>query len=199
MDIKPIKTEADYEAALAELDALFDAEPDTPAGDRFEVLAILVETYEEKHHKISLPDPIEAIEYHMERLGLSRKDLEPYIGQRGRVSEILGRKRALTLEMIRNLEKGLGIPAEILVQEYEINPSAMEYKVNDVAFLLRGANAGGPAERQMILDDQTLEATSMIFPVVAGKDAKDRSEAIPVPDWPTSRFAIVTGQQLGPK
>ena len=118
MDIKPIKTEADYQAALEEIEKLFDAAPDTPEGDRLEVLVTLVEAYEEKHYSIPKPDPIEAIFYHMESRGLTRRDLQPYIGSRARVSEVLNRKRPLTMEMIRNLHKGLGIPAEVLIQPY---------------------------------------------------------------------------------
>ena len=120
MDIQPIKSDADYEAALEEIERLFDAEPDTPEGDRLEVLVALVEAYEAKHYDIPPPDPIEAIKYHMESRGLSRRDLEPYIGSRARVSEILNRRRPLSLRMIRNLEAGLGIPAEILIQPYEL-------------------------------------------------------------------------------
>jgi HTH-type transcriptional regulator / antitoxin HigA len=120
MDIKPIHTEGDYLAALEEIHALFEAEPGTPEGNKLEVLVTLVEAYEEKHYRIPSPDPIEAIEYHMERLGLIRKDLEPYIGNRARVSEILNRKRPLSLRMIRNLSKGLGISTEILAQEYPV-------------------------------------------------------------------------------
>ncbi len=122
MDIKPIKTDREYQAALKEIDRLFDAAVDTPDGDRLEVLVALVEAYERQHYPISLPDPIEAIEYYMESRGLSRQDLEPYIGSRPRVSEILNRRRPLTLKMIRNLEAGLGIPAEILVQPYDVEP-----------------------------------------------------------------------------
>ena len=88
MDIKPIRTEADYDDMLRKIEALFEAEPETPEGDELEVLVTLVEAYEEKHYEIPPPDPIDAIEYHMERLGLSRRDLEPYIGSRARVSEI---------------------------------------------------------------------------------------------------------------
>ena len=120
MDIKPIKTNEDYQSALEEIDRFFDASPDTPEGDRLEVLVTLVEAYESKRYPTSLPDPIEAIEYHLESRGLSRRDLEPYIGSRARVSEILNRRRPLTLRMIRNLEEGLGIPAEILVQRYDL-------------------------------------------------------------------------------
>jgi HTH-type transcriptional regulator/antitoxin HigA len=118
MEIKPIKNEADYQAALEEIERLFDAAPDTPDGDRLEVLTTLVEAYEEKHYNIPMPDPIEAILYHMESRGLSRRDLESYIGSRARVSEVLNRKRPLTMEMIRNLHIGLGMPAEVLIQPY---------------------------------------------------------------------------------
>jgi len=124
MDIKLIKTEADYQAALEEIERLFDAEPDTPESDRLEILTTLVEAYEEKHYPIPLPDPIEAIEYYMESRGLSRRDLEPYIGNRGRVSEILNRKRPLSIEMIRRLYAELGISAEVLIQPYEYGRAA---------------------------------------------------------------------------
>ncbi len=119
MDIRPIKTEADYQAALEEIERLFDAAPDTPEGDCLEVLTTLVEAYEDKHYAIPLPDPIEAIRYYMESRGLSRRDLEPYVGSRSRVSEILNRKRPLSIGMIRRLHAGLGIPAEVLIQPYE--------------------------------------------------------------------------------
>jgi HTH-type transcriptional regulator/antitoxin HigA len=124
MEIRPIKSEAEYEAALVEIERLLDARPDTPEGDRLEVLVILVENYEEKHYPIPLPDPIEAIRYHMESRGLTRRDLEPYIGSRARVSEILNRKRPLTMEMIRNLHEGLGISADILIKPYDLEKNA---------------------------------------------------------------------------
>lgn len=124
MEIKPIRTEVDYETALQEIERLFDAEPGTPEGDRLEVLSTLVEAYEEQHYHIPAPDPIEAIRYYMESRGLSRKDLEPYVGSRARVSEILNKKRPLSLPMIRNLHKGLGIPAEVLIQSYEFKQVA---------------------------------------------------------------------------
>ncbi len=118
MEIKPVKNDADYQAALEEIEDLFAAAPDTPEGDRLEVLTTLVEAYEEKHYSIPLPDPIEAILYHMESRGLTRRDLDLYIGSRARVSEVLNRKRPLTMGMIRNLHKGLGIAAEVLIQPY---------------------------------------------------------------------------------
>lgn len=120
MDIRPIKTEEDYEAALGEIDRLWGAEFGSPDGDKLDVLATLVESYEEKHYPIEAPDPIEAILHQLESRGLTRQDLEPFIGTRGRVSEILNRKRPLSLEMIRNLQKGLDISADILVQPYEL-------------------------------------------------------------------------------
>lgn len=116
MDIKPIRTEADYDAALKEVERLWGAEPGTPDGDRFEVLFTLVESYEDQQYPILTPDPIEAIQYYMDSRGLDRRDLERYIGPSGRVSEVLSRKRPLTLAMIRKLNAGLGIPAEVLIQ-----------------------------------------------------------------------------------
>jgi len=124
MEIKPIKTETDYETTIGEIERLLDAKPGSAEADRLDVLTTLVEAYEEKHYAIPLPDPIEAILYFMESRGLSRHDLEPFIGSRARVSEILNRKRQLTMEMIRNLHKGLGISAEVLIQPYEIQKSA---------------------------------------------------------------------------
>lgn len=120
MDIQPIKSEADYQAALSEIEKLFNAEPNTPQADRLEVLATLVEAYEEEHFSIPAPDPVEAVNYFMESRGLSRKDLEPYIGSRARVSEILSRKRPLTLRMIQRLHHELGIPADALLMPYQV-------------------------------------------------------------------------------
>ncbi len=121
MNIKPIRTEADYDEALAEIDMLFNAPDNTPEGDRLEILVTLVEAYEEKHHPIEPPSPIDAILHHMERQELTRVDLEQYIGSRARVSEILNGKRPLSLNMIRRLQAGLGISAEILIQPYQLH------------------------------------------------------------------------------
>jgi len=115
MDIRPIRTEDDYETALARLEAIWDPQPDTPEADEFEVLVTLIEAYEARHYPIGPPDPIEAITFRVEQMGLTRKDLEPYIGSRARVSEILNCKRTLTLEMIRKLHAGLKIPYESLI------------------------------------------------------------------------------------
>jgi HTH-type transcriptional regulator/antitoxin HigA len=114
--IRPIKTEADYDAALARAGALMDAEEGTAEADELDVLATLIEAYEDKHYPMDLPDPIEAIKYRMEREGLTRKDLESMIGTRTRVAEVLNGKRNLSITMIRNLHAKLGISAEVLIQ-----------------------------------------------------------------------------------
>lgn len=119
MEIHPIRSEADYQQALTEITTLFDAVEDTPQGDRLDVLTTLVEAYEARHIPIPPPDPIEAILYTLESRGLVRRDLEPYIGSRARVTEILNRTRPLSLAMIRRLHIGLGIPADILIQPYQ--------------------------------------------------------------------------------
>lgn len=118
MNIKPIRSEVDYEAALKTIEQLWDAPQGSPEVDKLDVLVTLVEAYEEKHYPIPPPDPIEAIFHYMESQGLSKSDLEPYLGSQKRVSEVLNRERALSLDMIRRLHKGLGIPADILVQPY---------------------------------------------------------------------------------
>ena len=119
MNIKPIKTEADYRAVLKEIESLMTAEADTPDGDRLDVLVTLVETYERKHYALDLPDPVEAIKFVMDQRGLTVKDLEPMIGRSNRVYEVLNHKRPLTLKMIRKLHQGLGIPAECLIKPIE--------------------------------------------------------------------------------
>jgi HTH-type transcriptional regulator/antitoxin HigA len=117
MDIKPIKTEADYRAALKEIESLMEAAADTPEGERLDVLVTLVEAYEKKHFPMDLPDPVEAIKFRMEQMGLTPKDLEPMIGRLNRVYEVLNHKRPLTLKMIWKLHRGLGIPAESLIKQ----------------------------------------------------------------------------------
>lgn len=124
MKIRPIRTNADYRAALREVERLWDAEPDTPEGDRVDVLVTLIEAYETKHFPVPAPDPIAAIEFMMEQKGLTRRDLEPAIGSRGRVSEILNRKRPLTLPMVRALSALLQIPVDILAQPYPTRSAA---------------------------------------------------------------------------
>ncbi|CAN7504708.1 helix-turn-helix domain-containing protein [Paracoccus sp. TD-10] len=115
-ELKPIRTEADYDAALAEVERLWGAKSGTPDGDRLDVLATLIEVYEAKNYPMDPPDPIEAIRFRMEQQGLTRKDLEPMIGPRNRVADVLNRKRGLSIEMIRQLHDHLGISAEVLIR-----------------------------------------------------------------------------------
>jgi len=115
-ELKPIRTEADYDAALAEVERLWGAKSGTPDGDRLDVLATLIEVYEAKNYPMDPPDPIEAIRFRMEQQGLTRRDLEPMIGPRNRVADVLNRKRGLSIEMIRQLHDHLGISAEGLIR-----------------------------------------------------------------------------------
>lgn len=117
MDIKPIKTKRDYQAALRAIEGLMGAKKDSPEGDQLDVLVTLVEAYEARHFPLDLPDPVAAIRFVMENRGLSVKDLVPYIGQPNRVYEVLGRKRPLTMAMAWKLHRGLGIPAESLIRQ----------------------------------------------------------------------------------
>jgi HTH-type transcriptional regulator/antitoxin HigA len=115
-DVKPIRTKRDYEAALAEMERLWGAKSGTPAGDRLDVLATLIDAYEAVHYPMDPPDPIEAIKFRMEQQGLTRRDLEPLIGTRTRVAEVLNRRRSLSIAMIRRLHHALGISAEVLIR-----------------------------------------------------------------------------------
>ncbi len=115
-ELKPIRNEADYEAALSEVERLWGAESGSPDGDRLDVLATLIDVYEAKHYPIDPPDAVEAIRFRMEQQGLTRKDLEPMIGPRNRVADVLNRKRGLSIEMIRQLHDRLGISAEVLIR-----------------------------------------------------------------------------------
>ena len=123
MDIRPIKTDADYRAALNDIENLMMAEPDKVEGEKLTILVTLVEAYEAKHFPMDLPDPVEAIKFEMERKGLTVKDLEPMIGKSNRVYEILNHKRSLTLKMIWKLHEGLGIPAESLIKPPQVRTS----------------------------------------------------------------------------
>jgi HTH-type transcriptional regulator / antitoxin HigA len=115
-DVKPIRSEADYDAAMEAVAAIWGATSGTPEGDRLDVLATLIDAYEAKHHAMDAPDPIEAIKFRMEQQGLTRKDLEDIIGTRTRIAEVFNRKRGLSIEMIRRLHDRLGISAEVLIR-----------------------------------------------------------------------------------
>jgi len=118
--VKPIRSECDYEAALAEVETLMTARAGTAEGDRLDILTTLIQAYEVEHHPIAAPDPIALIEFALEQRGLDRSALQPILGGRGRVSEVLARKRPLTLAMIRRLHAGLGLPADALVRPYKL-------------------------------------------------------------------------------
>lgn len=122
MDIKPIRTKADYKAALKAVESLMGAKARTPDGDRLDVLVTLIEGYERQHFPMDLPDAVEAIKFRMEQQGLTPKDLEPLIGRSNRVYEVLNRRRSLTLAMIQKLHAGLGIPAESLLKQTVASP-----------------------------------------------------------------------------
>jgi HTH-type transcriptional regulator / antitoxin HigA len=115
-ELKPIRTKADYRAALAEVERLWGAKSGTARGDRLDLLATLIDAYEARHYPMDPPDPIDAIEFRMEQLGLTRRDLEPLIGTRARVAEVMNRKRSLSIDMIRRLHEQLGISAEVLIR-----------------------------------------------------------------------------------
>jgi HTH-type transcriptional regulator/antitoxin HigA len=119
MNIKLIKSEQDYQEAMKRLDEIFDASINTPEGDELEILSLLIEQYENDHFPIDLPDPIEAIKFRMEQMGYTQNDLAKIIGLKSRASEILNKKRKLTLEMIRQIHKSFKIPTEVLIQNYE--------------------------------------------------------------------------------
>ena len=120
MELKPIKTEADYREALKRLEEIFDARPGTPESDELDILGLMVDDYENKHYQIEAPDPIEAIKIRMEEMQLKQVDLIPEIGGKSRVSEILNRKRRLTVEMIRKLTTRLNLSSNVLIKDYQL-------------------------------------------------------------------------------
>jgi HTH-type transcriptional regulator/antitoxin HigA len=118
MNIKPIKTKKDYDQALERLEVIFDAKKGTPKGDELEILSMLIDNYEKEKFPIGFPDPVEAIKFRMEQLGYNQTDLANVVGLKSRASEILNRKRKLSLEMIRQIHESLNIPTEVLIQAY---------------------------------------------------------------------------------
>ena len=124
MTLRPIRTKREHQAALREIEALWEAPSGSPEADRLEVLTLLVEAYERERYPIEAPDPIDFLQHVMEARAMTRKDLEPYIGSRARVAEVLNRVRPLTLEMIRRLASGLKLPADVLIRGYELKRAA---------------------------------------------------------------------------
>jgi HTH-type transcriptional regulator/antitoxin HigA len=118
MTLRPIKTKKDYQNAINRLEIIFDAKPSSSQGDELEILGILIDKYEQEHYPIDFPDPIEAIKFRMEQLGYNQNDLAKVVGLKSRASEILSKKRKLTLDMIRNLHDTLNIPTDVLIQSY---------------------------------------------------------------------------------
>lgn len=131
--IKPIRNEQDYQATLARIEQLMEAMPNTPEFDELDILTTLVEAYEEKYYPIALPNPIDAIKFRMEQLGLKESDLKPYIGSQSKVSEILSNKQALSKPMIDSLHQGLNIPLEVLIQPYPLKEN--KYKTNTIFYM----------------------------------------------------------------
>ena len=125
MKFKILKTEADYEKALNQIESIFDAKPNTPKGDEFELLSLLIDNYEEEHYPIELPHPIEAIKFRMDQMGLKQKDLIGCFGDKSKVSDVLNLKRKLNLNYIRNLHQKLHIPLDALIADYETNSGLM--------------------------------------------------------------------------
>ena len=123
-DVKPIRSEADYDAALAEVERLWGAKSGTPKGDRLDVLATLIDAYETQHHPVDPPDPIAAIRFRMEQQGLTRKDLEGIIGSRTRIAEVLNGRRGLSINMIRRLHEKLGIAGDVLIRRPRLRRAA---------------------------------------------------------------------------
>ncbi len=121
MEIKPIHNEKDYQRALDRLALIFDSKKGTAQGDELEIISILIDTYENENFPIEMPDPIEAIKFRMEQMGMKQKDLAEVVGFKSRVSEILNKRRKLTLEMIRKISSSLDIPTEVLIQDYVVN------------------------------------------------------------------------------
>jgi HTH-type transcriptional regulator/antitoxin HigA len=137
MEIKPIRNQADHQAALKEIEPLLESQPGTPEGDRLEVLVTLVEAYEARNFPIPEPDdPVQVLEYYMESRGLKRSDLVPFLGSKERVSEVLNRKRGLSLQMIQRLHTGLGIPANLLIGK-QANKTASKPKSQSEPYLRR--------------------------------------------------------------
>lgn len=131
MNIKPIKSNQDYQEALKRLEEIFDAPEESPESDEANMIALLVDEYEKENHPLETPDPIEAIKIRMEEMNLSQKDLIPEIGGRSRVSEVLNKKRPLTVGMIRRLSENLDLPANILIQDYTLNGTLKKKRMKD--------------------------------------------------------------------
>jgi HTH-type transcriptional regulator/antitoxin HigA len=209
MKPKIIKTETDYEEALAYLETLMDAEPGTPQEEELELFAHLIENYERVHFPIGLPDPIEAIQFRMEQQGLTRKDLEPYIGSQSKVSEVLNRKRPLSLAMIRALHKGLDIPAEVLLQEegrtltdpqYELNRYPFTDMYNEGYFpFFNGTLAEAKEAKEEVLNGLFRVCQGMSFEKALTRTASaEKMDAYALEAWQARVLTLAQEQELSP-
>ena len=212
--VRPIRTEDDHRSALARMEALMAAQPGTPEADELEVLATLVERYEEQNFPIGTPGPIEAILFRMEQAGMSRRDLEPFIGGRAKVSEVLGGKRPLTLAMIRALTAGLGIPAEVLLQEPPVTvgeqvPGELDWKrfpVTEMAackwFGRLTGNALDQAEKLMRqLREQAGGAQAATYGLYRRSDHRRRGAKVDpyaLTAWCWRSMALARAERIGP-
>ena len=169
--IRPIKTQEDYENALKRIEQLMDAKLGTPEGDELEVLSTLVDLYEEEHFPVDLPSPVDAIRFRMEQEGLSNRDLEPYIGSRGKVSEVLSEKRPLTLQMIRALHTDLGIPAEVLLQRPGASLPESPTEIDWRRFPIRTMRAFGWVDPANPGEDRAEEIVRELIEQAGGFDA----------------------------
>ncbi len=169
--IKPLRTEEDLDAAVARIEEIFDAEPGSPEEDELAVLVDLVELYESKHHAIEYPDPISAIEFRMEQANLTQRDLEPYIGSRSKVSEVLSGKRAITMPMARALHQHLGIPADVLLQDSGSNlPEQNQLVIEYARFPLRAMAKAGWIPNVQRMKDQAEELVTGLMERAGGRD-----------------------------
>jgi HTH-type transcriptional regulator/antitoxin HigA len=209
MKPKVIKTEADYEMALAHLETLMDAKPDAALEAEMELFAVLIENYERERFPIELPDPIEAIRFRMEQQGLTRKDLEKYFGSQSKVSEVLNHKRPLSLAMIRALHQGLGIPAEVLLQEDGRELSEPKYDLKKYPFtemfkegyfsFFNGTLQDAKEDREEILERFFLVFQGLTFEkAMPRSSAADKMDEFALEAWQARALALAEEQELPP-
>lgn len=209
MKPKVIKTEAEYEEALAHLKTLMDAEPNASLEEEMELFAVLIENYEDEHFPLGLPDPIEAIQLRMEQQGLTRKDLEKYIGSQSKVSEVLNRKRPLSIGMIRALHQGLGIPAEVLLQEEGRELPAPKYDLKKYPFnemfkegyfnFFNGTLQQAKEEKEEILNRFFSIFQGLTFEkALPRSSAKEKMDEFALEAWQARALTLAEEQELPP-
>jgi len=208
MDIKIIRNEMDYHSALAHLSTLMEAAPGTPEGDELELVSLLLENYEKENFPIGLPDPIEAIKFCMEQQGLTRKDLEQYIGSQSKVSEVLNKKRPLSLAMIRALHAGLGIPAEVLLREPGGNLDAPKYDYHDYPFAemfkrgyfksFNGALQDAKQYAEELLEELFANFQGRVSQMVYCRNSEGQLDELAMAAWQARTLELASEQELPP-